>query len=263
MVVLRCKKIDYTAHSNVTDWCYHSRKKLIPIKPQILVVEDEKGLQRLLTTELSFEGYDVLVAGDGEAALTTFNANQTTLNLILLDWMIPKIDGLGVLRRIRRVNAKLPIIFLTARDFSGDKVAGLDSGADDYITKPFDMEELLARIRVIFRHEAQQTTIDPTYQLGHLVLNTKAHLVTYQDQQIALTQREYALMLCLIQHPNETLDRDEILDIVWGTDFVGQANIVDVYVRQLRHKFQALQFADFQIETVRGVGYSLTEVTHG
>lgn len=231
-------------------------------KKRILIVEDEVGLQRLLTTELQFEGYEALVAGDGQSALEQFNTHQQTINLILLDWMLPKIDGLGVLRRIRRVNQSVPIIFLTARDFSGDKVAGLDSGADDYITKPFDMEELLARMRVIFRHQDNQSEPDKLYQIGDLVLNTKAHQVAVADRQVALTQREYALLLFLMQHPNDALDRDEILDAVWGTDFYGQANIVDVYIRQLRTKLHQNTQNKFQIKTVRGVGYALMEAEH-
>lgn len=224
----------------------------------ILIVEDEPGLQQLLTTELHFEGYQTLVAGDGEVALDIFSHHQ--LDLILLDWMLPKRDGLGVLRRIRRVDANLPIIFLTARDFSGDKVAGLDSGADDYITKPFDMEELLARIRVIFRHAKHQ--LPQTYSIAGLMLDTKSHQANFKGVEIALTQREYALLLCLMQHANQTLDRDEILDAVWGTDFVGQANIVDVYVRQLRTKLAELHQNAFAIQTVRGIGYVLKEVGH-
>lgn len=229
---------------------------------QILIIEDEKGLQRLLTTELTFEGYQVVIAGDGETALDLFTQHQATLSLVLLDWMIPKIDGLGVLRHIRKVTTTLPVIFLTARDFSGDKVAGLDSGADDYITKPFDMEELLARIRVMFRHQDQQTTVAATYQVGTLILDTRAHQVTCQNQQVALTQREYTLLLYLMQHAKMALSRDEILDGVWGTEFYGQLNIVDVYVRQLRTKLRQFTTLDVKIETVRGVGYALKAVAH-
>lgn len=225
---------------------------------QILVVEDEPGLQALLKTELTFEAYDVLQATDGEVALQQFQAHQDTLNLIILDWMIPKIDGLGVLRRIRKIDTQLPIIFLTARDFSGDRVAGLDSGADDYVTKPFDMEELLARIRVMFRHQAQAT---PTWEIAGLTLDAKAHQVSHQQQRIQLTQREFELLAVLVQHANQTLNRDEILDAAWGVDFVGQLNIVDVYIRQLRHKLAALQPTTFEIQTVRGVGYTFHEVT--
>jgi DNA-binding response OmpR family regulator len=220
----------------------------------ILVVEDELALQNLLKTELIFEGYRVLVSGDGEDALNQFNQYQNQINLILLDWMIPKLDGLGVLRRIRRQEKTLPIIFLTARDFVSDKVAGLDGGADDYITKPFDMEELLARIRVIFRHQLANTTVNETYTVRELTLDTRSHSINAHGQHMQLTQREYALLLLLVQNLNEPLDRDEILDTVWGTDYVGQTNIVDVFIRQLRNKLQTLGVTDL-IQTIRGVGY--------
>lgn len=223
----------------------------------ILVVEDELAIQNLLKRELIFEDYQVVVAGTGTEALAHFERLQGQLDLILLDWMIPEIDGLGVLRHIRRLDARLPVIFLTARDFSGDKVAGLNSGADDYITKPFDMEELLARIHVIFRHQEQVKQPLHQFQVGSLQLDTKAHQATFADKQIQLTQREYSLLLTFMQHVNQALTRDEILDEVWGTDFVGQMNIVDVYVRQLRQKLHDLQDTSVQIQTVRGVGYIL------
>lgn len=222
----------------------------------ILVVEDELALRQLLKTELTFEGYNVLTSGDGEDALAQFSAHQNEINLILLDWMIPKLDGLGVLRRIRRQDQTLPIIFLTARDFVSDKVAGLDGGADDYITKPFDMEELLARIRVIFRHQADKGTVNESYTVNGLTLDTKSHSINAHNQHNQLTQREYAILLLLIQNINEPLERDEILDTVWGTDYVGQTNIVDVFIRQLRHKLQEIGVTDL-IQTIRGVGYGI------
>lgn len=225
----------------------------------IMVVEDEPGLQQLLKTELTLEDYQVLVAKDGEIGLNLYDQYQTQIDLIILDWMLPKVDGLGVLRRIRRKEPNLPIIFLTARDFSGDKVAGLDAGADDYMTKPFEMEELLARIRVMFRREKVQQSTPALYQIGNLVLDTKAHQVIYQNERISLTQREYGVLLLLISRQGETLTRDEILDVVWGTEFVGQTNIVDVYVRQLRNKLKQLPNIDFEIETVRGIGYTIIE----
>ncbi len=153
---------------------------------------------------------------------------------------------------------------MTARDYSGDKVAGLDSGADDYLTKPFEMEELLARIRVWLRRQSQKSENQVHYQIGELTLDTKAHQVKFQTQQIQLTQREYGLLLTLMRHANQTLNRDEILDAVWGTDFVGQTNIVDVYIRQLRQKLEPLIGSEIQIRTVRGIGYTLSEVNqHG
>lgn len=225
----------------------------------IMVVEDEPGLQQLLKTELTLEDYDVLVAKDGQVGLDLYDENQGRIDLIILDWMLPKVDGLGVLRRIRRQDPQLPVIFLTARDFSGDKVAGLDAGADDYMTKPFEMEELLARIRVMFRRETVQQSEPAKYQIGNFVLDTKAHQVIYNDERIALTRREYGVLRLLFSKQGETLTRDEILDAVWGTEFVGQTNIVDVYVRQLRNKLKQLPDVGFEIQTVRGIGYTLIE----
>ncbi|GAB6093153.1 response regulator transcription factor [Furfurilactobacillus curtus] len=227
---------------------------------QILIVEDEASLSAYLKTELTFENYKVLVAADGEAALALFKDHQQTLGVVLLDWMIPKLNGLEVLRRIRKQTTTLPVIFMTARDYIGDKVAGLDNGADDYITKPFEIEELLARLRVIFRRAAQQNTIAPRYQVANLTLDTKSHQVTRGDGVIQLTQREYTLLLYLMQHQSETVTRDELLDHVWGVDFVGQTNIVDVYIRYLRNKIDRDQRPRL-IHTIRGVGYTLKVIT--
>ncbi len=171
--------------------------------------------------------------------------------------MLPKLDGLEVMRRIRR-HDDVPIIMMTARDYIGDKVAGLDNGADDYITKPFEIEELLARIRVIIRREQRHDEQTQTnYQIADLALDTKPRQVHRAGKIIQLTQREYNLLLILIKHIGETLTRDELLDLVWGVDFEGQLNIVDVYIRYLRHK------VDFEsqplIHTVRGVGYTLRD----
>lgn len=225
---------------------------------QVLIVEDEDSLSSYLKTELTFENYDVLVAADGEEAMTAFTEHQDTLGVVLLDWMIPKLNGLEVLRRIRKQTATLPVIFMTARDYVGDKVAGLDNGADDYITKPFEIEELLARLRVIFRHEAQQMQVAPVYEIANLKLDTKSHQVTRDDDHVQLTQREYTLLLYLLQHKEETVTRDELLDNVWGVDFVGQTNIVDVYIRYLRNKVDRDHTPEL-IHTIRGVGYTLRE----
>ena len=223
---------------------------------QVLIVEDEDSLSSYLKTELTFENYEVLVAADGEAAMAQFTDHQDTLGVVLLDWMIPKLNGLEVLRRIRKQTTNLPVIFMTARDYVGDKVAGLDNGADDYITKPFEIEELLARLRVIFRREAQQTQVDPVYQVANLTLDTKSHQVTRDADHVQLTQREYTLLLYLVQHKDETVTRDELLDNVWGVDFVGQTNIVDVYIRYLRNKVDRGHTPEL-IHTIRGVGYTL------
>lgn len=222
----------------------------------ILVVEDDAALLASVTMELQFEGYTVLNAKDGRAALEIYENNRGQLDLIILDWMLPELDGLGVLRRIRRSD-DLPIMMMTARDYVSDKVTGLDMGADDYITKPFDLEELLARIRVVLRHQRQQKPAAEQLRVGHLLLDRRSRQVRNDGDLIQLTQREYELLLCLMKNAGQTLSRDQLLDQVWGVDFDGQPNIVDVYVRYLRNKLAAAHVPDV-IHTVRGVGYLLS-----
>ncbi|MCI1923004.1 MAG: response regulator transcription factor [Lentilactobacillus buchneri] len=222
----------------------------------ILLVEDEEGLSSYLITELQFENYTIILATDGKQALDTYESMRGQLNLIILDWMLPKLDGLEVLRRIRQ-NDDIPILMMTARDYVGDKVAGLDAGADDYITKPFEIEELLARIRVMLRHSQNQATSDDLFRIEDLTLNTKSRQVTRGNSLIQLTQREYELLLTLIKNAGETMTRDELLNLVWGVDFEGQPNVVDVYIRYLRNKVDR-NFKKTLIHTVRGVGYVLS-----
>ena len=189
--------------------------------------------------------------------MATYQAHQNELLLILLDWMLPKLDGMEVLRRIRK-HDQVPVIIMTARDYVGDKVAGLDNGADDYITKPFEIEELLARIRVIQRRIENQVEPNQVYQLDDVQLDTKAHRVTNADSEITLTHREYDLLQFFLAHPDEVFTRDDLLDQVWGADFLGQQNVVDVYVGYLRNKITSPGAAPL-IQTVRGVGYKLRE----
>lgn len=225
------------------------------MKKTILLVEDEESLIAYLQPELEFEDYQVLTATDGEMGWKLYQKEEDQIDLVILDWMIANLDGLEVLRRIRKQSAK-PVIMLTARDYVGDKVAGLDSGADDYITKPFEIEELLARIRVVLRHEKKSTAT--VYQVKGLVLDTKSRQVKRNNKVVQLTQREYELLLFLLQNINETLSRDELLNAVWGVDFDGQPNIVDVYVRYLRHKIDT-DGNDSIIKAVRGIGYTLRD----
>ncbi|KRK39499.1 winged helix family two component transcriptional regulator [Loigolactobacillus bifermentans DSM 20003] len=235
------------------------KKEGFMLAETILLVEDEDGLRTYLQSELQFEGYQVLTATTGTEAWAAYQAHQNQLALMILDWMIPELDGLEVMRRIRR-HDDLPIMMMTARDYIGDKVAGLDNGADDYITKPFEIEELLARIRVIIRrkhHSASQN-----YQVGDLELNAKARQVQRAGKVAQLTQREFSLLQVLMQHAGEPLTRDELLDQVWGADYEGQTNIVDVYIRYLRAKIDLSGMAPL-IHTVRGVGYILQEAKHG
>jgi len=227
------------------------------MKNTILLVEDEEGLASYVAKELTFEDFDVLIAADGEAAWETYQQEKDKLLLVLLDWMLPKMDGMEVLRRIRK-HDDLPVIMMTARDYLGDKVTGLDNGADDYITKPFEIEELLARIRVIQRRTAHQSGLDQTYHLGDLTLVTKTRQVDRAGETIQLTQREYDLLLFLMQHPGQVFTRDELLDNVWGVDFLGQQNVVDVYIGYLRNKIDVADAPNL-FHTIRGVGYSLKE----
>lgn len=227
------------------------------MKNTILIVEDERSLSSYVSKELEFEDFDVLIANDGVEAMDLYEKNQNKLLLILLDWMLPKLDGMEVLRRIRK-HDQVPVIVMTARDYVGDKVAELDNGADDYITKPFEIEELLARIRVIQRRAVNMSEPDETYQVDDLVLNTKSHQVTRNDKVIQLTRREYDLLLFFLQHIGQAFTRDELLDNVWGQDFLGQQNVVDVYVGYLRNKIDG-KHDNALIQTIRGVGYSLEE----
>ncbi|KRO04587.1 MULTISPECIES: response regulator transcription factor [Levilactobacillus] len=227
------------------------------MKNTILLVEDEEGLASYVAKELTFEDFTVITAADGEEAWETYQEKRDDLLLILLDWMLPKMDGMQVLRRIRK-HDDLPVIMMTARDYLGDKVTGLDTGADDYITKPFEIEELLARIRVIQRRAEHQTGRDQAYHLADLTLVTKTRQVDRGGRNLQLTQREYDLLLFLLQHPGQVFTRDELLDNVWGVDFLGQQNVVDVYIGYLRNKIDVGD-APHLFHTVRGVGYSLKE----
>ncbi|ABJ72447.1 DNA-binding response regulator, OmpR family (Rec-wHTH domains) [Lactococcus cremoris subsp. cremoris SK11] len=220
------------------------------MKRQILIIEDEESISNLLETELSFEGYNVFSAADGMSGLKIFEEKQEYLDVVLLDWMIPKLDGLEVLRRMKKMTNKVPVIFVTARDYVGDKVAGLDAGADDYLTKPFNIEELMARLRVIFRKNTQPAI----YSYGTVSLNPGEHTVEYQEKATSLTQREFALLLFLFEHQGEIISRDDILEEVWGMNFGGQLNTVDTYVRYLRKKLDKNM-----IETIRGLGYRLNK----
>lgn len=224
---------------------------------KILLVDDEVDVVDFVRQELEFENYQVLTAYDGKTAYQYYQDQQPSLDLIILDWMLPKMNGLEVLRRIRK-HDNIPVIMMTARDYVGDKVAGLDGGADDYITKPFETEELLARVRVILRHEKQARQPEKVYHFADLELDSKARQVLRGHQLIQLTQREYELLLTLMRHATETLTRDELLDIVWGVNFEGEPNIVDVYVRYLRNKVDT-DATHKLIHTVRGVGYCLRD----
>ncbi len=225
-------------------------------KGKILVVEDEKQLSRLIELELKFEDYEVLVAYDGEAALEL--AKDSTLDLILLDIMIPLINGIDVCKKIRQ-SSDIPILLLTAKSDTSDKVIGLDSGADDYITKPFEMTEVLARIRTAMRRTGSiQKNEQETITIKGLTIDKNQHAVFYKEDTIALTKKEFDLLLYLSENRNIALSRDQILENVWGYDYFGDTNVVDVYIRYLRSKIDNVYDLSL-IDTIRGVGYLIKE----
>ncbi|MBQ7245571.1 MAG: response regulator transcription factor [Firmicutes bacterium] len=219
---------------------------------RILIVEDEENLARFMELELLHEGYVVEKAADGRKALEM--ALSTDFDLILLDIMLPELNGLEVLRRLHN-EKQTPVILLTARDSVMDKVSGLDAGAIDYITKPFAIEELMARIRVAMKYKkAEQADDADVMALGELVLDEKRHQVTYAGQEISLTNREFLMLKTLLENKGIVLSRDTLLERVCGYDYVGETNIVDVYVRHIRSKIDEA-FGIKLIHTVRGAGY--------
>lgn len=220
---------------------------------KILLVEDEEKLARMVEMELRYEGYEVAKAFDGRSGLEQALSGQ--YDLVLLDIMLPQLSGMEVLRRLRR-ESDLPVIMLTARDSVIDKVSGLDSGADDYITKPFAIEELLARIRAALRKRAVRSGTILT--AGELVMDVERHQVSVRGQSVELTKKEFDLLHQLLENKGRVLTREALLDSVWGFDFVGETNSVDVYIRFLRSKIDEA-FGMKLIHTVRGVGYVIRE----
>lgn len=218
---------------------------------KILIVEDEEKIARFIELELSHEGYEAAKAFNGRDGLEM--AESGRFDLILLDIMLPEISGLEVLRRIRRTS-QVPVILLTARDAVMDKVSGLDMGADDYITKPFAIEELLARIRVSLKHRKINAVNSDVLTAGKLSLDTASRQVSYDGNEIQLTNREFLLLQTLLENRSIVLSRDTLLTKVWGYDYMGETNIVDVYIYYLRSKIDDV-FNERIIETVRGAGY--------
>ncbi len=221
---------------------------------KILIVEDEEKLSKFLASELQYEGYDVSVCNDGMSGLSS--AKDINPDLVLLDWMLPNISGLEVCRRLRTTGNRVPVILLTAKDEISDRVAGLDAGADDYIVKPFSLEELLLRIRTHLRRTNEIDTDQIVF--ADLSLNRRTREIKRGDRLIELTATEYDLLEYLISHPRQVLTREQILERVWGYDFGGDSNIIEVYVRYLRLKLEANQETRL-IQTVRGVGYVLKD----
>ena len=223
---------------------------------KILLVEDEEKLARMVEMELRYEGYEVTKAFDGRSGLE--EALSGKYGLVLLDIMLPQLSGMEVLRRLRR-ESEMPVIMLTARDSVIDKVSGLDSGADDYITKPFAIEELLARIRAALRKRGSgERPEEPLLSAGPLTMDVERHTVAVSGTPVELTRREFDLLHHLLENKGRVLSREALLDSVWGFDFVGETNSVDVYIRFLRSKINEA-FDIKLIHTVRGVGYVIRE----
>ncbi|MGH8934817.1 MAG: response regulator transcription factor [Acidimicrobiia bacterium] len=215
---------------------------------RVLIVEDEPRIAVFLEKGLRANGFSTLVAEDGSQAAAL--ARDGDFDLVVLDLGLPDRDGLEVLAEIRAKGQHLPVIVLTARDSVPDKVAGLESGADDYLTKPFSFDELLARIRVRLRQDAQQEAT--LLRVGQVTLDLRTRRATVGERTVELTAREFALAETLFRHPGQVLSREQLLSHVWGYDFAPESNVVDVYVRYLRRKL-----GEELIETARGMGYRL------
>lgn len=224
------------------------------MKEKILIIEDDEGILRFLRRGLAFESYQVETAVDGQEGLNL--VREWHPDLIILDWMLPGMDGLEVCRRIRAGGA-VPILMLTAKDMIQDRVQGLDAGADDYMVKPFELDELMARIRALLRRTQPERA--PILTFADLTLDTSSRQAHRNGREIQLTAKEYDLLELFMRHPRQVLTREMIFDRVWGYDFGGESNVLDVYIRYLRQK---LVIDDEQqlIHTVRGVGYVLREM---
>lgn len=224
---------------------------------KILIVEDEAKIARFVELELKYEGYQVTIAHDGRTGLD--KALHDGIDLVILDIMLPELSGIEVCRRVRQEGSKVPIIMLTAKDDVMDKVAGLDMGADDYMTKPFAIEELLARIRVALSRNVQNEK--PKAELlkfGELELNLTSHSAFYGEEELNLTKKEYELLEYLLENRNVAVTRDQLLNNVWDYEYFGDTNVVDVYIRYLRQKIDD-RFHVRIISTVRGVGYIIKD----
>ena len=224
---------------------------------KVLIIEDEEKIARFLELELTHEGYEVVKATDGREGLDLALTGGFTI--ILLDIMLPGLNGLEVIRRLRK-SSDVPVIMLTARDAVMDKVSGLDMGADDYVTKPFAIEELLARIRVTLRKRelAESTEHQKVLFWSKLKLDSTCHTVEYDGEAIDLTKREFMMLELMLLNKNIVLSRETFIERVWGYDYMGETNVVDVYVRYLRGKIDDI-YGINMIKTVRGVGYIIKD----
>ncbi|TCJ24154.1 response regulator transcription factor [Nocardioides jejuensis] len=221
---------------------------------RVLVVDDEVNIAELLTMALRYEGWEISTAHTGRDAVAT--AKDVRPDAIVLDWMLPDFDGLEVMRRVRQQQPDVPVLFLTARDSVEDRVAGLTAGGDDYVTKPFSLEEVVARLRGQLRRSgATQRRENPVLAVGDLTLDEESHEVVRAGEEISLTATEFELLRFLMRNPRRVLSKAQILDRVWNYDFGGQANVVELYISYLRKKIDAGR--EPMIHTMRGAGYVL------
>lgn len=223
------------------------------MKERILIIEDDEAIVRVLRRSLAYDGYTVDVALDGETGLQIARDNHP--DLVILDWMLPGMDGLEVCQRLR-AGGNIPVLMLTAKDTTADRVQGLDAGADDYMVKPFELEELSARVRALLRRT--QPDRAPVLTFADLSLDTSTRQAMRKNRVISLTAKEYDLLELFLRHPRQVLTREMIFDRVWGYDFGGESNVLDVYIRYLRQKLEA-EGEPRLIHTQRGVGYVLRE----
>jgi len=224
---------------------------------RILVVEDEKSFSEPLAYLLGKEGYEVEVAADGNEAIAKFD--KSGADLVLLDLMLPGISGTEVCKQIR-ATSNVPIIMLTAKDDEVDKVVGLELGADDYVTKPYSSRELLARVRAVLRRNgdiAGDNLVTTTVQVGPLKLDADRHLVTFKGEQIMLPLKEFELLEFLMRNAGRVLTRVQIIDRIWGSDYVGDTKTLDVHIKRLRSKFESDPANPELIQTIRGLGYKM------
>jgi two-component system response regulator MprA len=225
---------------------------------RVLIVDDDPELRRFLSQELKVEGYNVEEADNGQNALSHIRDKE--FELVVLDWTLPDFSGVEVCRRMRSSGITAPVLMLTARDDVRERVEALDSGADDYVTKPFSIEELLARVRALIRRAVRpdEPAAGEVLSLANLVVNTGSREVSRNGVPINLTVREYDLLVCLLSEPNRVLKRETILQTVWGENHYGDDNLLDVYIRYLRRKIEQ-EGQPTLVQTVRGVGFMLKE----
>lgn len=224
------------------------------MRPHIMVIDDDEKITSLLRRSLAFEGYDVTTAHDGAEGLRMLN--QRPADLVVLDVMMPKIDGWEVCRRMREAGIAAPVLLLTAKDEVQDRVKGLDLGADDYLVKPFALEELMARIRALLRRRPEQAEESGGLRYDDLVLDIDAREAVRGERRIELTAKEFDLLHLFMQNPRRVLTRDQIMERIWGYDYSGESNVLEVYVAMLRQKLEE-HGGKRLIQTVRGAGYVL------